>query len=80
MRYEKNVEMENYLLNEVYKFSEEQFLTRYVFYVLVLNIENKKFHFLTTICMRYKISVKIRKNVYLNVYKFLSFFRYLEKN
>ena len=37
-------------LNEVYKFLVGHFLTRYIFYVLILNIENKKFHFLNKIC------------------------------
>ena len=39
-------------LNEVYKFSLGNFLTRCIFYVLILKntIENKKFHFLTKIC------------------------------
>ena len=37
--------------NEVYKSSVEHFLTRYIFYVLILNIENQKFHMLiNSIC------------------------------
>ena len=37
-------------LNEVYKFSGGHFSIRYKFYVLILNIENEKFNFLTKIC------------------------------
>ena len=36
--------------NEVYEFSVGHFLTRYIFYVLILNIENQKLHFLTKMC------------------------------
>ena len=39
-------------LNKVYKFSLGHFLTRCIFYVLILEntIRNQKFHFLTKIC------------------------------
>ena len=37
------------------------FLTRYTFYVLVLNIENQKFYFLTEICgIQKKVKIKNR--------------------
>ena len=36
--------------SEVYKFSLGHFLTRFIFYVLILKIENEKFHLLTKIC------------------------------
>ena len=53
--YEKNFNMEIVWLNEFYKFSVGHLLTGYIFYVLILNIKNQKFHCLTKI---YQIQYK----------------------
>ena len=64
-------------LNEVYKSSVGHFLTIYIFYVLILNIENKKFHFLTKMSEIYKKALKQEIVCSKTVYEFFFFLRYL---
>ena len=67
-------------LNEVYQFSVGHFLTRCIFYLLILNIENQKFHFLTKICVIRNKRRNAKSFAWLKSTIFFSFWRYLEEN